>query len=78
MSVRGVSLAVALFSAAVALSACHDGTGKRTETTQVRITGTPKAGYVAPARHEAAKPAPAASGSGSPDETGVAPQPTSH
>jgi hypothetical protein len=69
MSVRGVSLVVALFTAATILSACHDGTGKHTETTQVRITGTPKAGYVPPARHEAAKPADA----GPDPKTGVRP-----
>jgi hypothetical protein len=57
MSVRTVTaLAVLALSAgtlSLALGGCHDGAGKRTETTQVRITGTPKAGYVAPSGQQA-------------------------
>jgi len=78
MSVRGVSLVVALLTAAAALSGCHDGAGKHTTTTQVRITGTPKAGYVAPARHDAAQSDAAAPDAGPDPKTGVRPRSTSH
>jgi hypothetical protein len=48
MSVRTIPVMAVLALATAALSACHDGAGKHSETTQIRITGTPKAGYVAP------------------------------
>lgn len=80
MSVRGATALVFAAMAVVGLSACHDGAGKRTETTQIRITGTPKAdpkaGQVAPARHDADKPADdatptASSAAGSKGQSGV-------
>jgi len=73
MSARTVKGLAGLVMATAALSACHDGTGKRTETTQVRITGTPKAGYTPPARHEAAGPAGRAPEAGPDPKTGVRP-----
>jgi len=81
MSVRGATVLVFAALTVAGLSACHDGAGKRTETTQIRITGTPKAGHVAPARHEAGKPAdtatPAAgAGAGSKGRSGVGAEPT--
>ena len=55
MSARSITVRVfpALAMLAIALSACHDGKGIRTETTKVTVTGTPKAGYVAPSGQSA-------------------------
>ncbi|NBW10876.1 MAG: hypothetical protein EBR82_22890 [Caulobacteraceae bacterium] len=72
MSVRGATVLVFAVLTVAGLSACHDGAGKRTETTQIRITGTPKAGHVAPASHDADKPAdPATPAAGSKGQSGV-------
>lgn len=73
MSARTAKGLAGLVMATVALSACHDGAGKHTETTQVRITGTPKAGYSPPTRHEAARPAGKAPDAGPDPKTGVRP-----
>ena len=58
MSVRSIAVfavpaLASLAIAATALSGCDDGKGGRTETTQVTVTGTPKAGYVAPSGQQA-------------------------
>ena len=48
IGVFGLPVLATLAIGAIALSGCHDGKGVRTETTKVTVTGTPKAGYVAP------------------------------
>ena len=53
MAVRTVAVGALL--AAFCLSACNDGARKHTETTQVRITGTPKAARDVPATSRAAE-----------------------
>lgn len=55
MTLRTLAVLTVVATLGLAVDACHDGAGKRTETTQIRITGTPKAGRVAPARHEPEK-----------------------
>jgi len=57
MTLRTLAVLTVLATVGLTVDACHDGAGKRTETTQIRITGTPKAGHVAPARHEPEKAA---------------------
>lgn len=76
MTFRTLAVLTVLATAGLTVGACHDGAGKRSETTQIRITGTPRAGQVAPARHDADKPAgPAApstgAGAGSKERSGV-------
>ncbi|QTC92704.1 hypothetical protein [Brevundimonas goettingensis] len=72
MTLRTLAVLTVLATVGLSVDACHDGAGKRTETTQIRITGTPKAGHVAPARHQPEKPADeAAPATGSKGRSGV-------
>ena len=57
MTLRTLAVLTVLATVGLTVDACHDGAGKRTETTQIRITGTPKAGHVAPAPHAPETPA---------------------